>query len=172
MSGKARTAPPVVTRRTVLVGLGVAALPGLAGLSGCSTPDGAAPGPTPDPSGTAAPDDVLRAEAYGQELALAERYTAARASYPKLREVLAVGDRHRLYAAALAGDASPTASPGATRAPAKRTVLAELGRAESEAAEQRLAQCRRAADPELARLLALIGAGCAAAAAQLGGSRG
>jgi hypothetical protein len=43
--------------------------------------------------------------------------------------------------------------------------------AENTAARRRLAQCTGAADPELARVLALIGAGCAAAADLLEASR-
>ncbi len=164
-----------VPRRRVLVAAGLGALTGAAALVGCtSNGDG---GPVPSDSGTsgsasggASTDAALRETVAAQELALAARYSAALARYPDLGPTLAVGDRHLSYAAALGADPAVGPSPTAVArpVPARSAVVRRLRSAETQAARGRIAQCGQATDPELARVLALIGAGCAAAAAELG----
>lgn len=168
--------PGPLGRRRVLLGLSALTL-GVGVLPGCTS----SPGPTPPPSpgGPADPDAALRAEVAAAEEALSRKYTAAAAAQPSLTRALGVGARHASYAAAVlpAASQSPTGStaPGTrpttspTAAPPTGSggaagVLTGLAGAERAAAKERIAQCVRASDPDLARVLALVGAGCAAAA--------
>ncbi len=163
--------PVRVPRRRVLAVAGLGALAGAVALAGCTGGD-AGPGPTGSapggsPSGSADADVVLRATVAAQESQLAARYAAAVARYPELATTLAVGDRHVSYAAAVGDGSASAPSPSAPAVPPRAAVVGRLRAAEAGAARERLAQCGRAGDPELARVLALIGAGCAAAAAEL-----
>lgn len=169
--------PARITRREVLSAVvgGCGALL----LAGCTgSPSASSTGPGPVPSGSDDPDGPLRATVAAAERALAARYAAAVAARPTLATVLAVGARHDAYAAAVQA-ASPT-PPGTTGTAAARPpksmsdeqLLASLAAAEREAAADRVTQCGRAGDAELARILALAGAGAAAARAVLDGARG
>lgn len=165
-----------VPRRRVLAVAGLGALAGAFAIAGCTAGGDGAPQPSDStdggsPSGSADADRALREAAAAQESELAARYAAANARYPELATTLAVGDRHVSYAAALGGDATttPSGAASATAVPDRDAVVRRLQSAEARAARERLAQCAQAGDPELARVLALIGAGCAAAAAELGG---
>ena len=164
--------PRLLTRRRLLAA-GAAVVAGALALTGCTSTAGP-PVAGPTPGGPADPDAGLRTSVATAEAALAARYARARAAYPGLRRALAVGDRHASYVAAVL-----PAAPSASGSPAGPTLaatppaasaaatLADLEAAERAAAKDRLAQCGRAGDDELARVLALVGAGCAAAAESL-----
>jgi hypothetical protein len=177
---------PVLTRRSVLLGAGAAALAGCTGqASGPASPSPAAP----------APDERLRRAVAVAEAELVALYAAARAAHPDLADALAqVEARHRKHSAAIgasgrmapvprrmvaepastAGSATATPTPTPTPSPtvpaipgdpaqARRTLL----RAEEQAAVARLQDCLNCEDAALAELLAAIAAGEAANAVLL-----
>ena len=148
--------PARLTRRAalaLLVGAGVVA---------CSPTSDA--GPTPSP--TADPDAQTRAEVAAQEWALVALYDAAIAAQPaQAAELSLLRDQHVEHATAL-GSSTASASATATGpAPDRATLTA----AEEEASRSRVTACARAVQPDLARLLALIGASEAGHAAFLRG---
>jgi hypothetical protein len=157
----------------------------LGALTGCTTSSqrGAS-----DPSATPDPDAQIRAAVAATQTALAARYRATVHAFPSQARALTVGDRHVSYAAAVTATAAPSASALPTGAqttlpvpaasvtipPVPATAAAAvdaLRAAERAAAGTSLEQCLVTVDPELTRIVALIGAGCAAAAAVLDGYR-
>ena len=180
---------PNPTRRDALRWSAVAAGTALLvpALSACTSDPG---DPTPtDPGGPEDPDRGLRAEIGRSESELVALYSAAAAALGASAgaTVATIGERHKAYRqaidpdelaslppSALASDgssasASASASPVATPSlPSSRAgILATLLDAEQSAAAQRATQCVQAVDAELARIVALAGAGCAGAAAML-----
>jgi hypothetical protein len=165
----------------------MSAVVGAAATVAACTNGGGEPAPT-DPGGPEDPDRGLRAEIGRSETALIDLYAAATGVLSgATREVVAgLGERHPAYRQAIDPDGlatqSPTASPTGSASPSppaspspaptvtSATAVAVLLEAESRAAKQRAAQCVRATDPELARVIALAGAGCAAAAEVLRGA--
>ena len=165
-----RTGPggPPLPRRAVLAGAAVLGATGLAaGLSACS-PDRASPPPPPDP------DVVLRLKVAGEVRSLLAAYAAVIATHP------ATGARLRPFAAETrAHDRALSGPPGALATPSPRTAstgtragssptpspvpttpagaLAWLAGLERAAAVRRRRQLLPAG-PDLARLLASIGA--------------
>jgi hypothetical protein len=163
-----RTGPggPPLPRRAVLVGaaaLGVTAL--AAGLAGCS-PDRATSPPPPDP------DVELRLRVAGEVRSLLAAYAAVIATHPatgaKLRPLAA---ETRAHDRALSGPpgalATPTTRTASTATPASSSpspvpttssgALAWLAGLERAASVRRRRQLLRAG-PDLARLLASVGA--------------
>jgi hypothetical protein len=161
-----RTGPggPPLPRRAVLVG---AAALGATGLAACS-PDRATPPPRPDP------DVLLRLRVAGEVRSLLVAYAAVIATHP------ATGARLRPFAAETrAHDRALSGPPGALPTPSRRTAttgtpassspapspvpsttaaaLAWLAGLERTAAERRRRELLRAG-PDLARLLASVGA--------------
>lgn len=158
-------------------------------LAACTTDPGQ-PAPT-DPGGPEDPDRALRAEIGRSESGLVDLYAAAAAALGASdgAGVALVGERHKAYRQAIDPDdlaslppsalataegsgsasPSPTASPSSTPTlpSGKAGILATLLDAEQAAAASRATQCVTAVDPELARVVALAGAGCAGAAAML-----
>ncbi len=156
-------------------------------LAACTTDPGQ-PAPT-DPGGPEDPDRALRAEIGRSESGLVDLYTAAAAALGASggAAVALVGERHKAYRQAIDPDdlaslppsalataegsasTSPTASPSSTPTlpSGKAGIIATLLDAEQAAAASRATQCVTAVDPELARVVALAGAGCAGAAAML-----
>lgn len=168
-----RRATPITRRGLFAAAVGA----GAAVLAGCTgAPSASSTGPGPLPTATDS-DGPLRATVAAAELALAARYAAALVARPRLSAVLAVGARHDAYAAAVQpGSPSPSTPAGAdaSRPPRSMTddaLLASLAETERETAAQRVRQCARAHDAELARVLALAGAGAAAAGAVLDRAR-
>lgn len=178
--------PLVTTRRRLLATSGTIALGTLAlgALAGCTTSTSTG---RPEPSGTADPDAAVRTAVAANQAALTAAYAATVRAYPKLTSTLAVGDRHVSYAAAVTATASPSASPQPSASPTALPVpgvsaspppvpatavraVAALADAEREAAALCLDQSLVTVDPELTRIVTLIGAGCAAASAVLGGA--
>lgn len=146
-----------VTRRHLLLGTltGVA----LASVVGCSD--------EAQPVSLAA--DPVRLEALGAELDLIAVYEASIAAQPELAPtLLVIADQHREHARALqVQDAeAPTPAPRGTAEALDLNGLREL---ERRAAGLRAGACVRAANPELASLLALIGASEAQHVAVLAG---
>jgi hypothetical protein len=181
----------LVSRRAVLRASAV----GAAGLllAACTGGDG---GPAPTaPGGPEDPDRALRAEIGRSETELVELYAATAALVPPATSaaVRELGARHEAYrqaidpdglatatptasgtsASAASGTASPTSGAGASPLPLPTGPLtasaaaALLRSAELSAARARVPQSVRAVDEELARVIALAGAGSAAAAEQL-----
>jgi hypothetical protein len=159
-------------------------------LAACTSGDGQ-PAPT-DPGGPEDPDRALRAEIGRSESQLVVLYAAATAKLGGTAAplVAGIGARHQAYRQAIdpdqlatlapsalatesaaSGSASPSVSPAATAVPTlpsgEAGILAALRDAEQSAAAERATQCVRAVDPELARIVALAGAGCAGAAEAL-----
>jgi hypothetical protein len=179
---------PEVTRRDVLrLSAVVAGAAAVASLTAC-TRDGGAPEPTA-PGGPEDPDRALRAAIGASESALIAMYAAAvpLLTGTQAQRVQRLGQRHAAYRQAIDPDGlattSPTstpdpgASPTATPSPAvtpwpappasASAALSALREAERTSADGLQAQCVLAVDAELARVVALAGAGSAAAAAEL-----
>lgn len=186
------SSPPLValvtTRRRLLAASGTIALGtvALGSLAGCTTSTSTG---RPAPSGSIDPDAAVRTAVAVAQTALAARFAATARAYPTLTATLAVGDRHVSYAAAVTATGSPSASalpsasqtalpvPGASPStpavPGTATqAVAALAQAEVAAAAQCLNQSLLTVDPELTRIVTLIGAGCAAAAVVLAGAHG
>lgn len=184
---------PNPTRRDALRWSAVAAGAALLvpALSACTNGEGE---PTPtDPGGPQDPDRGLRAEIGRSESELIALYAAAAAALgaPTGAVIAAIGERHKAYRQAIDPDdlaslpASALASADATSSATTSTaavpspeptpslpsstsgILGTLLDAEQSAAAQRATQCVQAVDAELARIVALAGAGCAGAAAML-----
>lgn len=168
------------SRRAVLVGGGLLA------LGACTTGGRPVPRPTPRP------DDLLRAEVTSAVRALADLYAATLVVHPTLAARLGpLAAEHRSHLDALldgaprptpstssgtaATGASPsTATPSTGPSAVPRTPAAAVSRlaaAERRAAGERVGQAVRATAPELARLVAAVGACEAAHAALLGATR-
>ena len=169
---------PNLTRRDVLrwsavAGGGLLLAPALAA---CTSGDGR-PAPT-DPGGPEDPDRALRAEIGRAESRLVALYDAATKQLGGTAAPLVAGIGARQLAtlapsALASGSESASASPSTTSSalptlpPSKAGIIATLVDAEQSAAAERATQCVTAVDPELARIVALAGAGCAGAAAAL-----
>ncbi|MGQ0630217.1 MAG: ferritin-like domain-containing protein [Sporichthyaceae bacterium] len=164
------------TRRSILAagtGVGIAFLGGGL-LTGCITDD---PLGGPDQTPTPDPDVALRATAVTDKQDLVARYDATLVRFPGLGPTLTTARAdHLAHLARLGGEPRPVTSvaptPGTSAPPvaaSRERAVSELVAAERSAATRRLAQCVRAGDPELARLLAAIG-GCEAAHAAVLGS--
>lgn len=182
---------PNPTRRDALrwsaVAAGTALL--MPSLAACTTGEGQ---PTPtDPGGPQDPDRALRAQIGREESALVALYGAAAAALGASAgaSVAIVGDRHKAYRQAIdpddlaslppsalaTGDAGGSGSPSTSVTPTptptlpttRAGIIATLLDAEQSAAAERATQCVRAVDAELARVVALAGAGCAGAAQML-----
>lgn len=146
-----------LTRRHLL--LGAVTGPALVYVAGCSDES--------EPVSLAA--DPVRLEALGAELDLIAVYQATIAARPDLASVLTVIlDQHREHARALEVTEADAPTP-APRAPAAALDLGGLRELERRAAGLRAGACVRAGNPELARLLALIGASEAQHVAVLAG---
>ncbi|MEO6823067.1 MAG: hypothetical protein ABI468_11810 [Candidatus Nanopelagicales bacterium] len=172
--------PLVTSRRQLLVISGAMTL---GALAGCTT----SPSPSQQsPSGTADPDGAVRATVASSQTALAAAFAATVRAFPTLAKSLAVGDRHVSYAAAVTATATATAtalptasatdlplpvvSPAAPVVPTTAVrAVAALAKAEQLAAGQCLTQIMVTVDPELTRIITLIGAGCASAGSVLAG---
>jgi hypothetical protein len=169
----------VTSRRQLLVASGAITL---GALAGCTTSP--SPGPR-SPSGTADPDSAVRAAVAATQTALAAQFAATVQAFPTLAARLVVGERHVSYAAAVTATATPTATavptasasnlplPAASPSPVPATAVravAALAKAEQLAAGQCLTQTMVTVDPELSRIITLIGAGCAAAGSVLAGN--
>jgi hypothetical protein len=169
----------VTSRRQLLVASGAITL---GALAGCTTPSSPSP---QSPSGTADPDSAVRTAVAATQTALAAQFAATVRAFPTLAPKLVVGDRHVSYAAAVNATATPTATalptasasdlplPAASPPPPVPATavraLAVLATAEQVAAGQCLTQTMVTVDPELSRIITLIGAGCAAAGSVLAG---
>jgi len=175
-----------MTRRTAL--RATAALVAAGAVAAC-TPAPGTPSPT-DPGGPEDPDRVLRATIGSAEQALSALYLRAAAVLPRAgaAAVTTLGARHAAYRVAVDPDGlatrpptqTPTdsTSPASTPSPAPTypavtaaNALTVLRDAETAAARDRARQCAQAVDPDLARIVALTGAGCAAAASWLDSRR-
>lgn len=146
-----------LTRRHLLLG----ALTGVALVSatGCSEET--------EPVSLAA--DPVRLEALGAELDLIAVYEASIAAQPDLAPTLTVIlEQHREHARALEVQDAEAPTP-APRGAATAVDLNGLRDLERRAAGLRAGACVRAGNPELARLLALIGASEAQHVAVLAG---
>lgn len=180
--------PIDLSRRDVLrLGLAASAA---AGLAACTTSPAGRP-TTTDPGGPQDPDRALRAEIGRDELRLTALYTQAAGALPgaAAARVSAIGARHVAYRTAVdpAGLSGATGATGATGPsgstgpaasvappsipPTALTALSILVAAETAAAGDRARQSAAAIDPELARIVVLVGAGAAAAAAALSSAR-
>ena len=183
--------PIDLSRRDVLrLGLVASAA---AGLAACTTSPAGRP-TTTDPGGPQDPDRALRAEIGRDELRLTALYAQAAAALPgaAAARVSAIGARHVAYRTAvdpagLSGASGATGATGATGPsgstgpaasvappsipPTALTALSILVAAETTAAGDRARQTAAAVDPELARIVVLVGAGAAAAAAALSSAR-
>ena len=180
--------PIDLSRRDVLrLGLAASAA---AGLAACTTSPAGRP-TTTDPGGPQDPDRALRAEIGRDELRLTALYTQAAGALPgaAAARVSAIGARHVAYRTAVdpAGLSGATGATGATGPsgstgpaasvappsipPTALTALSILVAAETTAAGDRARQSAAAVDPELARIVVLVGAGAAAAAAALSSAR-
>jgi len=175
--------PTDLTRRDALrLGFVVSAA---AGLGACTTSAPRAPTPT-DPGGPQDPDRALRAEIGRDEARLSALYVAAAGvlAGSVAARVTELGTRHDAYRRAVdpaglaSASAQPSGSSGTTGSPSPSsaagpppvtaaTALVVLTAAESAAAAARAAQTSSAVDPDLARIVALVGAGEASAAAAL-----
>ncbi|MFM8773679.1 MAG: hypothetical protein ACKOFP_07545 [Actinomycetota bacterium] len=148
-----------MTRRTAL------ALLAGAGLAACTSGGDS----DADTSPTADPDAATRAEVVAQEWALVALYDAAIAASPSnSRDLAVLRDQHVEHAGALGSSAATSSSASSAAAPTPDR--AQLAVAEAEASRARVTACARAVQPDLARLLALIGASEAGHAALLKGT--
>lgn len=109
-------------------------------------------------------DDLLRTQVAAAELALIAQYQEVIAAFPDLgASLIALQEQHRAHLVAMAPAGAPgdDASASAATAPAPgsaRQALELLADAERAASQQRREACLGAADPDLARTLALIAA--------------
>ena len=152
------------SRRAVLAATGALA------LAACLPEENAEPA-RPDP------DLRLRRRAAREVRRLAAAYAAVTAAFPATSAQLGpLAAEHEAHVTALEGPTpvpsisrSPSASPSAPRVPPTREqAVAWLAGSERAAARRRAAECLEAG-PDLARLLASVGACEAAHAALLGG---
>jgi hypothetical protein len=108
------------------------------------------------------PDELLRRAVAADESRLLEMYAATQLAHPDLAELVTpFVRRHQEHLQAVGGAVSQQATPTPTSSatPGDRaTTLGRLAEAEAAAARTREADCLRAADGELARLLASIAA--------------
>lgn len=118
--------------------------------------DSSAPASTPGASDQP-PIDAVRREVATSERALIAAYDAALTAFPALAtELSAIRAQHADHLAAMGDDG---AEPAAAMAPASpQAAITALRAAEQQAARERRTSCVAAADPELARVLALIAA--------------
>jgi len=146
-----------MTRRTAL------ALLAGAGLAACTSGGDS----VADTSPTVDPDAGTRAEVVAQEWALVALYDAALAA-PSGRadELTLLREQHIEHARAL-GSTPATPTPSASASVPPVPSAQDLAAAEADAARRRVNACSRAVEPELARLLALVGASEAGHAAFL-----
>jgi hypothetical protein len=165
---------PLVSRRDMLR-LGAVVAAG-ASLAACTTASntGQKPGTStkPTPGSSEDPDAALRTEVAAAEATLSTLYAELAGSFPAktAATVAALGTRHVAYRAAVAPAAGPLTKPSATaRAADPATALGRLRAAEKAAADARAQQSVRAGDSDLARVIALAGAGAAGAAEVLRG---
>ena len=172
--------PTDLTRRDVLrLGLVASAA---AGLAACTTSPAGTPRPT-DPGGPEDPDRARRAEVGAAEARLSALYARASGLLQGAAStrITAIGTRHEAYRTAVdpadlagatgaSGATGPSATP-TTTLPTALTAVSVLVAAETAAAAARARQAADAVDPELARILALVGAGEAAAATALATAR-
>jgi len=132
----------------------------VAAAVGCSK--GSAPAGTggrPDSSRTPDPDPALLAVARSAEQDLIAQYDAVIAAEPTLAgQLTALRADHLAHLSALGGTpTTPSAQPSIPPPGTAAQALAALAGAERTAAAARVAQCRAAREPALARLIASIG---------------
>lgn len=146
---------PRLGRRSLLIAagsIGAAATLAACGPSG----EGADPSAAASAAIGAAPD-ALRREVATAERALIAAYDAAIAAFPSLAvDLAAVRAQHADHLSAMAADGAEP--PAATTPASPAEAIAALRAAEQQAARARRTSCVAAADPELARVLALIAA--------------
>ena len=174
--------PTDLTRRDLLrLGLLASAA---AGLAACTTSPAGSGAPT-DPGGPQDPDRALRSQVGADEARLSTLYGQAAAALPasSSARIVAIGARHEAYRTAVdpaglvgatgaSGASGPSSSVAPPSAPPTAVrALALLVSAETAAAAARARQAAQAVDPELARILVLVGAGEAAAASALASAR-
>ena len=154
---------PVLGRRTLLR-VGVVAL-----VAGCRPRRRDAH--RPEPAGPD-PDRAVAARVRADETRLVAAYDTTLTRFPQLEAVLApVRQQHAEHLAALAGPAGSASATASPAVPASaRTAMRALVAAERAAAAARLVDCL-AASPQLAPLVASIGASEAAHAGVLAGVR-
>lgn len=125
----------------------------------------------PSTGGSGAGDEAVVLAALMGELTLLSAYDAALRQSPSLAGVLEpLRAQHAAHAQALRAQRAvtePTRIPEITVPGAPAGAIAALRRAEQDAATARTASCVEAADPSLARTLALIAASEASHAAAL-----
>jgi hypothetical protein len=153
-------APGLITRREGLLALALLAPAGL--VAACT---GSSPAAGSSPTGSVAADGTapaaLASDVAAQEAALVAQYESVLAAVgtadaEATAMLSAIRDEHAAHRDALGGsDASPPAPSSPSDLP---TAVAALVAAERDAARARIRSCVDAADAELARLLALIGA--------------
>jgi hypothetical protein len=140
----------LVSRRTVLYGAAFLVV-------GCTSEDG-----QPKLQRIPTPDELLRRAVAADETRLLEMYGAVQLAHPDLAERLAPFiRRHQEHLQAVGGAASQQVTPTPTSSTTPvdpSTAVVRLAEAEAAAARTREAGCLRAADGELARLLASIAA--------------
>jgi hypothetical protein len=146
---------------------GVVALGLFTGCRSGHSDDSGPPGPGKAPD----PDLALLAAVIAEKSDLLGAYEAATTRFPPLNSRLKpLRADHAAHLAALTGfrPGIPTAAPSGSASPSagpqggQSSTVEDLAAAELAAAGRRIGQCRTAADPQLARLLASIG-GCEAA---------
>jgi hypothetical protein len=146
-----------LTRRQGLIGLALLGPVGV--LTACTQgEDVAAEASTPAPITPGLVDEVSTDEA-----ALIARYDVAIAAFPDApvtATLSAIRDQHADHLAALGGSAAPASAPSPPASVA--AAITDLIGAERAAAKARVDSCVAAGDPELARLLTMIGASEAA----------
>jgi len=107
------------------------------------------------------PDELLRRAVAADESRLLEMYAATQLAHPDLAELVTpFVRRHQEHLQAVGGAVSQaTPTPTSSATPGDRAItLGRLAEAEAAAARTREADCLRAVDGELARLLASIAA--------------
>ncbi len=146
-----------LTRREGLLALALLAPAGL--IAACT---GSAE-PSPGSTSASAPTMDPAAEVAAEESVLIATYDAVLAAATGLDdEALAllalIRDQHAQHLEALGGTAGPPPSTGSSSPLTRDAAVTNLIAAEREAARSRIRACVAADDPELARLLAFIGA--------------
>ena len=145
---------PSLTRRA---GLALLLAVPVGALAACAGDSGADPEPDPsEPTGAAAAID----EQAAQEVDLVALYDAVLAAFPgsAVEPLLtAVRDQHAQHCDALGGGSEPSTTTPMVPA-TLAAALSALAATEREASRARVRACVEAADPEAARLLALIAA--------------
>lgn len=152
------------TRRTVLAAALAAGLGVMPALSACTRERSRPPEPpSPEPP-RLDPDGPLKERLAAEKSTLIERYAATVQRHPRLASRLRrLQANHDAHLAALGpgntlgGTRSPAAAP--PRVPADPVAaVRSLERAEQAAAARRIDQCVQTVDPQLASLIASIGA--------------